>query len=216
MTIRVVIVDDHPVVRDGVRMLLDSQPDIEVVATASNGLEAVEQVRAWKPEVVLMDLVMPEMDGVAAIRRIKAELPEVRILVLTTYDDDEKIFEGLKAGAEGYLLKDVPTGQLAEAVRTVSRGESLLEPVVAAKLLGQFRELAQRDTAAEDINALTERELEVLQLLAEGETNKGIAERLVITEKTVKTHVTHIYNKLGANNRAEAVAIAFARGLLET
>jgi DNA-binding NarL/FixJ family response regulator len=153
---------------------------------------------------------------VAAIRRIKAELPEVRILVLTTYDDDEKIFEGLKAGAEGYLLKDVPTGQLAEAVRTVSRGESLLEPVVAAKLLGQFRELAQRDTAAEDINALTERELEVLQLLAEGETNKGIAERLVITEKTVKTHVTHIYNKLGANNRAEAVAIAFARGLLET
>ena len=214
--IRVVIVDDHPVVRDGLQTLLSAQPDIEVMATAANGVEGCEQVFNWKPDVVLMDLLMPEMDGVQAIRRIKTEAPETHILVLTTYDDDEMIFEGLKAGAEGYLLKDVPIRQLGEAVRTVARGESLLEPVVAAKLLSQFRELAHRGESITDSNALTPRELEVLRLLAEGETNKGIAERLVITEKTVKTHVTHIYNKLGANNRAEAVAIAFAQGILET
>ncbi|MDE3075285.1 MAG: response regulator transcription factor [Chloroflexota bacterium] len=206
------VVDDHPVVREGLSAMLSREEDFEVVGEAKDGQEAVERAAALKPAVVLMDLKMPRMDGVEAIRQIKRQQPEVEVIVLTTFDSDEYIFQGIEAGARGYLLKDAPRDDLFRAVRAVARGESLLQPAVAARLVNRFAELSRR-TPAED--ALSARELEVLRLLASGAANKEIASRLIISESTVKTHVTNIFQKLGASDRTQAVTLALQRGLIK-
>ncbi|MDQ2585361.1 response regulator [Saccharothrix yanglingensis] len=204
--IRVVIVDDHPVVRDGLRGMLASAGDVEVVGEAADGAEAVAVVRAVSPDVVLMDLRMPGVDGVTAIGRLRG-FP-TRVLVLTTYDTDSDVLPAIKAGATGYLLKDTPRDELFRAVRSAARGEAVLSPSVATRLVGQVRR-----PAAEP---LSDREVEVLGLIARGCTNREAAARLFISEATVKTHLVHVYAKLGVKDRAAAVAVAYDRGLLGT
>ncbi|MEU7524569.1 response regulator transcription factor [Saccharothrix sp. NPDC042600] len=202
--IRVVIVDDHPVVRDGLRGMLAVAGDVEVVGEAADGAEAEAVVRAVAPDVVLMDLRMPGVDGVTAIGRLR-DVP-ARVLVLTTYDTDSDVLPAIKAGATGYLLKDTPRDELFRAVRSAARGEAVLSPSVATRLVGQVR-----TPAAEP---LSDREVEVLGLIARGCTNREAAARLFISEATVKTHLVHVYAKLGVNDRAAAVAVAYERGVL--
>jgi DNA-binding NarL/FixJ family response regulator len=204
--IRVLLTDDHPVVRDGLRGALEGEPDIEVAGEAATGTEALAFVARHHPDVVLMDLRMPELDGVGAIRRLAVEHPAVRVLVLTTYDSDSDVLPAIEAGATGYLLKDAPVADLLRAVRAAARGESVLAPSVAARLMAPLR----RTPAGE----LTPREREVLRLVAEGSTNAAAARRLFISEASVKTHLLHVYAKLGVNDRAAAVAEAYRRSLL--
>jgi DNA-binding NarL/FixJ family response regulator len=206
MTIRVLVVDDHPVVRDGLRGMLDSQPDLEVIGEAADGQQALAAVAQCTPDVVLMDLRMPVVDGVDATRRICADHPTVRVLVLTTYDDDADIIRAVEAGATGYLLKDTPRHELFDAVRMAARGETVLAPAVAAKLMRQLREPAE--------DPLTDRELDVLRLVARGLTNKAIATELHVSEATVKTHLVHTFTKLDVDDRTAAVMAAIHRGLL--
>ncbi|MHB8620399.1 MAG: response regulator [Chloroflexota bacterium] len=210
--ISILVVDDHPVVREGLSAMLSREADFQVVGEARDGREAVDLVVQLRPRVVLMDLKMPRMDGVEAIRAIKGSGSSADIIVLTTFDSDDYIFHGIEAGARGYLLKDAPREELFRAVRAVARGESLLQPAVAARLVDRFAELSKR-SLAED--TLSERELEVLRCMATGSANKAIASRLTISESTVKTHVTNIFQKLGANDRTQAVTIALQRGLIE-
>jgi len=205
------VVDDHPVVREGLAAMLSREADFTVVGEANDGQEALDQVAALHPNVVLMDLKMPRMDGVEAIRRLRQGYPEVAVLVLTTFDSDEFIFQGIEAGARGYMLKDAPREDLFRAVRAVARGESLLQPAVAARLVDRFQELSRRGPADD---ALSERELDVLRLMATGSPNKDIAAKLVISQSTVKTHVTNIFQKLGASDRTQAVTLALQRGLI--
>ncbi len=204
--IRLLLVDDHPVVRTGLQGMLAGQPDFEVVGEAADGAEAVALVERLRPDVVLMDLRMPGMDGVAAIRHIKARQPEVQILVLTTYDTDADILRAIEAGATGYLLKDMGREELARAIRAAARGEAILAPPVAAKLMQQVR------TPGEE--RLSARELEILHLVAQGKSNKEIARHLHISQATVKTHLLHIYEKLGVSDRTAAVAEGVRRGIL--
>jgi DNA-binding NarL/FixJ family response regulator len=204
--IRLVIVDDHPVVRDGLRGMLESQPDFEVVGEASDGEAAVRITKTLKPEIVLMDLRMPEMDGVTALREIKASNPQVQVLVLTTYDSDADILPAIEAGASGYLLKDSSREELYTAIRATARGETVLAPAVAARLVGRMRAPAEEQ--------LSSRELEVLQLVAEGDSNSEIASRLHISQATVKSHLIHIFGKLGVSDRTAAVTVALRRGIL--
>jgi DNA-binding NarL/FixJ family response regulator len=204
--IRLLIVDDHPVVRDGLRGMLAADPSLEVVGEASDGAEAIRLVESLRPDIVLMDLRMPGLGGVAAIKALAEQGAEARVLVLTTYDSDSDVTPALEAGATGYLLKDAPQEQLVRAIQAAARGESVLAPSVATRLVSQLRAPAQ--------DALSDRELEVLGLIAQGETNRGAAARLFISEATVKTHLLHIYEKLGVNDRAAAVAAAYERGLL--
>ncbi len=204
--IRLIIVDDHPIVRDGLRGMLDGDPDLEVVGEASDGVEALAVVAKLQPDVVLMDLRMPGGGGAAAIRALADRGETARVLVLTTYDTDADVVPALEAGATGYLLKDAPREELVRAIRAAARGETVLAPSVATKLVSQLRAPAH--------DTLSERELEVLTLNAQGETNRGAAARLFISEATVKTHLLHIYEKLGVNDRAAAVATAYERGLL--
>ena len=211
-TIRVLIVDDHTVVRDGLAVMLGRQKDFAVVGEAKNGLEAVEKARELRPDVILMDLRMPELDGVEAMRRIRAENPDVRFIVITTYDSDEYIFDAIEAGAKGYLLKDASREELFQAVRAVHRGESLIEPGVAAKVLDRFAQLSRQRS---DTEVLSEREMEVLRLMAKGAANKEIAASLSISESTVKTHVANIFQKLDVNDRTEAVTTAMQRGIIK-
>jgi DNA-binding NarL/FixJ family response regulator len=206
MTVRVVIADDHPVVRDGLRGMLAGQPDLEVVAEAADGREALAAVARHRPDVVLVDLRMPVLDGVGAIRQLAADHPTVRVLVLTTYDDDNDIVRAIEAGATGYLLKDVPREELFRAVRSAARGEPVLSAHVAARLFGRLR------VPPTDIPS--DRELEVLALVARGLTNRAIAGRLRISEATVKTHLVHVFAKLGVDDRTAAVTAALERGLL--
>jgi DNA-binding NarL/FixJ family response regulator len=210
--IRILIVDDHPVVREGIGSMLKKEPDFKVVGEASNGLEAIEQARELLPDVVLMDLRMPEMDGVEAISRIKAEKPEVKFIILTTYSDDEYIFKGIAAGARAYLLKDAPRDELFKAIRMVSRGESLIQPVVASRVLDKLAELSRKTPAAD---TLSDREIEVLRLMAGGQSNKDIADHLSITQSTVKTHITSIFQKLNVTTRTEAVTNALKKGIIQ-
>ena len=192
-----IVVDDHPVVRDGLRGMLRGDPGFDVVGEAANGAEAVDLVRALDPDVVLMDLRMPGGDGVTAIGRLRSLGVRARVLVLTTYDTDSDVLPAIEAGATGYLLKDAPRDELFRAVRAAARGEAVLSPSVATRLLGQVREPAAR--------AAVGRELEVLWLVARGSTNREAAEQLFLSEATVKTHLLHIYAKLGVNDRAAAV-----------
>lgn len=210
--IRVLIADDHPVVREGLRTMLETEDDIRVVGQAEDGLDLVEKVRELKPDVILVDLQMPRLNGVEAIRAIKSENPNTNIIILTTYDYDEYIFEGITAGARGYLLKAVPRDELFNAIRVVSRGGSLIEPLVATRLLHKFSDLAKRE-AHDDV--LSEREIEVLKLMAQGARNREIAERLCITERTAKAHVTSILQKLHASDRTEAVTRAYQRRIIQ-
>jgi DNA-binding NarL/FixJ family response regulator len=211
--IRILIADDHPVVRDGLAAMLATQPDFAVVGQAATGREAVERATLLRPDVVLLDLEMPELDGVAAIERLRVECPGARVIVFTAFDTDERILGAVRAGAQGYLLKGAPRDELFQAIRVVSAGGSLLAPFVTSRLL---RHVSGQAGADEPVLAetLTARELEVLQLLAEGRTNKEIAARLVISERTVKFHVSAILGKLGADNRTDAVRVAVQRGLV--
>jgi DNA-binding NarL/FixJ family response regulator len=214
--IKVLLADDQALFREGLQTLLSLQPDLEVVGEAANGEEALRLAAALMPDVVLMDVQMPALDGVAATRRLRAEQPQVRVILLTTFDDDEYVFEGLRAGALGYLLKDAPSARLVEAIRAAARGESFLQPSVAAKVVAEFTRLTGPAPArsAPLAEPLSERELEVLRLVAEGASNKDIAARLVLAEGTVKNHVTNILGKLAANGRLQAVNRARELGLL--
>ncbi|MBE2319550.1 response regulator transcription factor [Solirubrobacter sp. CPCC 204708] len=205
--ISLLIADDHPVVRNGLRGIFTGDPDFEVLGEAADGREAVTLALARKPQVVLMDLRMPGTDGVTAIRELAQQSPQTRVLVLTTYGDDSDVLAAIDAGATGYLLKDAPREDLLRGVRAAARGESVLSPAVAATLLGRVR-------APEPEAPLSPRELEVLRLIARGATNKEAAKQLFISEATVKTHLLHLYAKLGVNDRAAAVATAYDRGLL--
>jgi len=217
--IRVLLVDDQALFCEGLRTLLDLQPDIEVVGEANNGREAIECVARAAPDVVLMDIRMPVLDGVAATRDIRAHHPNTQVIVLTTFDDDEYVFEALRAGAVGYLLKDVASDRLAEAIRCAARGESFLQPSVAAKVVAEFTRLADAPHARERANQalvepLSDRELEILRLVATGASNKEIAATLVIAEGTVKNHVTNILGKLGVRDRTQAALKVKELGLV--
>lgn len=210
-SIRILVADDHPVVRDGLVAILGTQPDFAVVGEAGTGAEAVERAGELRPDVMLLDLEMPELDGVEVLRRLSQSNPEVRVIVFTAFDTDERILGAVQAGAQGYLLKGAPRKELFDAVRVVHAGGSLLQPVVASKLLRQVSQPAQ----VNEVEALTLRELEVLRLVAQGLQNKEIAQALVISERTVKFHVSSIMGKLGAGNRTEAVRLAAQQGLIE-
>ena len=210
--IRILIVDDHTLVRDGLSSVLGREADMTVVGEASNGLEAIEETSRLKPDVVLMDLRMPELDGVEAMKRIAENDPAANVLVLTTFDTDEYIFQAIQAGAKGFLLKDASHDELYKAVRAVSKGESLIEPGVAARVLSRFVELAQNQASPVDI--LSEREMDVLHKMASGNANKEIAAQLELSESTIKTHVARIFQKLDVNDRTSAVTQAIRRGII--
>ncbi|MDQ4063284.1 MAG: response regulator transcription factor [Actinomycetota bacterium] len=204
--IRILITDDHPVVRTGLRGMINGEPDFEVVGEAENGKEAVALTGDLRPQVVLMDLRMPEMDGVTAIGHIKAKHPEIHVLVLTTYESDADILRAIEKGATGYLLKDTPREELFEAIRLVARGESPLDPGVAARLMQRMRGPSEE--------GLSTREIEVLELVAHGTSNKEIAKQLWVSETTVKSHMLHIFDKLSVTDRTAAVTAALKRGII--
>lgn len=216
MTIRILIVDDQALFREGLRTLLSVQPDFEIVGEAGNGEEALRLAMQKHPEVVLMDLRMPLLDGVRATERLHDILPNCRVIVLTTFDDDELVFDGLRAGAIGYLLKDVPSSKLFDAIRAASRGEYFLLPSITAKVIAEFARFPRGGAgrSQEYVETLSPRELEILKLVASGDSNKEIAEKLVITEGTVKNHLSNILAKLSAKDRLQAVIRAREIGIL--
>src|SRR5918992_3843316 len=211
MTIRVLVADDQSMVRAGFRMLLGGEPDIEVVAEASNGLEAVEKAARFRPTVVLMDIRMPELDGLEATRRILAGDDAPRILILTTFDLDEYVYEALRAGASGFVLKDDPPEQLLAAIRTVAGGDALLSPAITRRVIKQFTRIPDPSPPPQ-LDQLTERELDVFRLIARGLSNAEIGQELYISETTVKTHITHVLQKLGLRDRVQAVVVGYQSG----
>jgi DNA-binding NarL/FixJ family response regulator len=214
--IKILLVDDQALFREGLRILLSSQPDFDVVAEAANGEEALRQAAVHRPDVVLMDLRMPVLDGVAATRRLHELYPNCRVIALTTFDEDEYIFEGLRAGAFGYLLKDVPSQKLFEAIHAASRGEYFLMPSVTARVMAEFSRMprSQPTQAAPIPSPLSEREKQILKMVARGASNKEIAEELVIAEGTVKNHLSNIFDKLEARDRMQAVLKSKELGIL--
>ena len=214
MTIRVLVADDQSMVRAGFRMLLGHEADIEVVAEAENGAEAVEKAARFDPTVILMDIRMPEMDGLEATRRILAADSDARVLILTTFDLDEYIYEALSAGASGFVLKDDPPEQLIAAIRTVAAGDALLSPSITHSVISQFAQI-RRPAPPTELEELTSREMEVFRLIARGLSNAEIGEQLFITETTVKTHVTHLLQKLDLRDRVQAVVLAYETGIFE-
>jgi len=214
MTIRVLVADDQSMVRAGFRMLLGGEEDMEVVAEASNGLEAVDKAGRFHPGIILMDIRMPELDGLQATRRILATDPATRILILTTFDLDEYVFEALRAGASGFVLKDDSPEQLIAAVRTVAAGEALLSPAITKRVIQKFAGM-QRPAAPREFEELSERERDVFRLMSHGLSNAEIGKELYISETTVKTHVTHILQKLNLRDRVQAVVLAHQTGLFE-
>ena len=214
MTIRVLVVDDQSMVRAGLRMLLAGEPDIDVVAEAGNGRDAVAQAARFHPNVVLMDIRMPELDGLEATRRILAADDSARVLVLTTFNLDEYVYEALRAGASGFVLKDDPPEQLIAAVRTIADGEALLSPPVTRSVIKQFTRL-QRHVPPKGVEHLTSREMDVFRLITQGLSNAEIGHELFISDTTVKTHVTRLLQKLGLRDRAQAIVLAYQTGLFE-
>jgi DNA-binding NarL/FixJ family response regulator len=215
MTIRVLVADDQSMVRAGFRMLLSQEQDIEVVAEASNGLEAVEKAARFQPTIALMDIRMPELDGLQATRRILASDDTARILILTTFDLDEYVYEALRAGASGFVLKDDPPEQLLAAIRIVASGDALLSPSITKRVIKQFTRIPQ-PTPPKQLDDLTERELDVFRLIARGHSNAEIGQELYISDTTVKTHITHILQKLDLRDRVQAVVLAYETGLFDT
>jgi DNA-binding NarL/FixJ family response regulator len=215
VSIRVLLCDDQALVRSGFRMVLEAREDLRVIGEADDGIQAVALAAHAKPDVILMDIRMPNMDGVEATRRIVASDNPARILILTTYDTDEYVFEALRAGASGFLLKDVRPVELVDAIRVIARGEALLAPTVTRRLLDRFAHTLPGGAAADPVlGSLTERETEVLALLATGLSNLELAERLFLTEATIKTHVSSILRKLGLRDRVQAVVLAYQAGLV--
>ena len=214
MSIRVLVADDQSMVRAGFRMLLGGEPDIDVVAEASNGLEAVDKAARFSPNVVLMDIRMPELDGLEATRRILAADENARVLILTTFDLDEYVYEALRAGASGFVLKDDPPEQLLEAIHVVARGDALLSPAVTKRVIRQFSRVPHA-APPRGLDDLTERERDVFRLIAHGLSNAEIGSELYISETTVKTHITHILQKLGLRDRVQAVVLAYQAGLVD-
>jgi len=214
--IKILLVDDQSLFREGLRTLLSVHSDFEVVGEAGNGEEAIRLARSLLPSVVLMDLQMPVLDGVAATRRLQEEQPNSRVIVLTTFDDDEMVFDGLRAGAVGYLLKDAPSEKLAEAVRVAARGETFLQPSVAAKVVAEFARLSRKTvgTGNSVIEPLSEREIEILRLITKGASNREIAGALFLAEGTVKNHVSNILGKLEVRDRTQAALKAKDSGLI--
>ncbi len=214
MTIRVLVADDQSMVRAGFRMLLAGEEDIEVVAEASNGLEAVDKAARFHPTVVLMDIRMPELDGLKATRRILTADDAARILILTTFDLDEYVYDALRSGASGFVLKDDPPEQLIAAVRTVAAGDALLSPAITKRVIKQFARI-RRPAPPKELDDLSAREREVFRLIAHGLSNAEIGQELYISDTTVKTHVTHIFQKLNLRDRVQAVVLAYQTGLVD-
>jgi DNA-binding NarL/FixJ family response regulator len=215
MTLRVLVADDQSMVRAGFRMLLADEPDIEVVAEAANGLEAVDKAARFGPTVILMDIRMPELDGIEATRRILAADSDARVLILTTFDLDEYVYEALRAGASGFVLKDEPPEQLLAAIRTVAAGDALLSPTVTRRVISQFGRIP-RPAPPKELDELSDRERDVFRLIARGLSNAEIAQELYISDTTVKTHVTHILQKLNLRDRVQAVVLAYQTGALDS
>jgi DNA-binding NarL/FixJ family response regulator len=214
--IRVLIADDQALVRGGFRLILESQKDLEVVGEAADGREALELARELRPDVVLMDIRMPELDGLEATRRLVADGESPRVLMLTTFGEDEYVYDAMKSGASGFLLKDIRPEQLAEAVRVVAAGDALLAPAITRRLIEEFvRRPLPGSGPPTDLSDLTERELEVLKLIARGLSNSEIAATLFVSEATVKTHVTHVLTKLDLRDRVQAVVLAYETGLVQ-
>jgi DNA-binding NarL/FixJ family response regulator len=214
MSIGVLVVDDQSMIRAGFRMLLAGEGDIDVVAEASNGREAVDKAARFKPGVVLMDIRMPELDGLQATREILAANPAARVLILTTFDLDEYIYEALSAGASGFVMKDDPPEQLIAAIRTIAAGDALLSPSITRRVIGQFAGLP-RPAPPKELEELTSREMEVFRLIALGLSNAEIGEQLFISDTTVKTHVTHVLQKLNVRDRVQAVVLAYQAGIVD-
>lgn len=212
--IRVMITDDHLIVREGLRLILETADGIELVGEATDGAECLELVKKLNPQVILMDLQMPRMDGITAIEHLRKDYPEVAIVILTTYNEDDLMIRGLQSGARGYLLKDSSRENLIDTIQAAAKGETLLKPEILARVLSS-KTSVKKEMTSQTESILTERELEVLQLASLGERNKEIAYKLGITERTVKAHLQSIYQKFGVDSRAAAVAIAAGKGLLE-
>ncbi len=207
--IKIMITDDHPIVRDGLTAILSTQDDFEVIGEACNGHEAIEKFELLRPDIILMDLEMPILDGIESIKKLMPIYPNIKIIVLTVFDTDERIINAIKAGASGYLIKDSPRDKIFSAIRLIYQGGSLINPLIVSKILNQVT------NDSKILNHLTTRELEVLKFLADGLLNKQISMQLFITERTVKFHVSSIFTKLKATNRTEAVKIAFNQGLIK-
>jgi DNA-binding NarL/FixJ family response regulator len=214
VSIRVVVADDQSMVRAGFRRLLADEPDIDVVAEADNGIEAVEKAARFAPAVVLMDIRMPQLDGIEATRRILTANPAARILILTTFDLDEYVYEALRAGASGFVLKDDPPEQLIAAIHTVAAGDALLSPAITKRVIKQFVRLPH-PTPPKELDELTAREREIFGLIANGLSNAEIGQQLYISETTVKSHVTHVFQKLNVRDRVQAIVLAYQTGLVE-
>jgi NarL family two-component system response regulator YdfI len=211
--IKILIADDHLIIRQGLRLILETENDLELVGEASDGNEAIRLCQKLNPDVVLMDLRMPNMDGLTAIEKLRDEQPHIAVVILTTFNEDELMFRGLQAGAHGYLLKDTDRNTLFNTIRAASRGETLLQPEIMARVLSRSNMPATESKSSAPVN-LTDRELEVLKAVAQGERSKEIAVQLGISERTVKAHLASIYNKLGVDSRAAAIAVAAQKGLL--
>ena len=212
--IRILLADDHALVRQGTRELLEQQEDLEVVAEASDGKEAVQLTLRERPDVVIIDFAMPELNGIEATRQIKAVAPNIAVLVLTAYDSEQYVFAFLEAGAAGYLLKDVSVDELIKAVRAVYAGESVLHPAITRKVISRFARPGERQGPANGLDQITDRELEVLRLAAKGMSNRDIARELDISMRTVQTHLSNVFSKMGVGSRTEAVMLGLRKGLI--
>ncbi len=215
MKIRILLADDHTILRAGLRMMLNAQPDMEVVGEAQDGRQAIAEAQRLQPDVILMDITMPDMNGIEATRQIKKLLPDTRVLILTMHEHDEYVFQALRAGASGYMLKEAADTDLISALRVIQSGQFYLSPTAQSVMVGDYLQRVRTGEEKDSYSSLTEREREILKLVAEGYTNNQIAERLIISPKTVDTHRTHVMDKLNLHSRAELVKYAMRRGLLE-